>query len=172
MSGDRGPCCSMMAQPAKTSDRCGVRCTFGDLMDLYETNYVRLRLLLPDLRSISDSAVSQVPDCIGLYLQVVERSRHTTTLRLYYAFPENCDDPKAPYLKIRIYHDARTAEAMTANVHRDNGDVNFAESLENRWQRNRFLYKWLGYCLRRGHRFGGTRRSSPTSAAQSIELTV
>ena len=27
------------------------------------------------------------------------------------------------------------------------------DSLYDRWRRNRFLYRWLGYCLHRGHRF-------------------
>ena len=162
----------MDAQSINLTSRYGLHCTFADLMDLYETNYSRLRLLLPDLRSISDSAVSEVPDCIGLYLQVTERSNYTTTLRLYYAFPEPGKDRKAPYLKIRIYHDARTAEAMTGNVQNDNGSVDFGESLETRWRRNRFLYKWLGYCLRRGHRFRkGTSRPNP-SPAETCELTV
>jgi uncharacterized protein YqiB (DUF1249 family) len=162
----------MNAAPTQISQRIGMRCTFAELMDLYEINYARLRLLLPDLRSISDSAVSEVPDCIGLYLQVVERSHYTTTLRLYYAFPEPGEDRKAPYLKIRIYHDARTAEAMTGNVQRDNGTVDFGESLETRWRRNRFLYKWLGYCLRRGHRFRDGSSRSRQSLQTACELTV
>ena len=162
----------MNAQPTQINDRWGLSCTFADLMDLYEINYVRLRVLLPDLSSIRDSAVSEVPDCIGLYLQVVERTRYTTTLRLYYAFPEHGEDRNAPYLKIRIYHDARTAEAMTGNVQRDNGSVDFSESLESRWRRNRFLYKWLGYCLRRGHRFREGDASVRASRAEACELTV
>ncbi len=152
--------------------RIGLNCTFADLMDLYESNYSRLRLLLPELRSISDAAVSEVPDCIGLYLQVVDRSRHTTTLRLYYAFPEPSDECKAPYLKIRIYHDARTAEAMTGMVQRDGGSVDFGESLRSRWRRNRFLYKWLGYCLRRGHRFGERSARRQNAFAAACELTA
>ena len=162
----------MDTQPKQTADRCGLCCTFADLMDLYETNYVRLRVLLPELDSITDSAVSEVPDCIGLYVQVVEKTRYTTTLRLYYAFPDLDEDRNAPYLKIRIYHDARTAEAMTGNVQRDNGSVDFSESLESRWRRNRFLYKWLGYCLRRGHRFRDVNTGARAAGVEACELTV
>ena len=162
----------MSSPPVYVPDRIGVRCTFADLMDLYECNYTRLRVLLPDLASISDSAVSEVPDCIGLYLQVIERSRHTTTLRLYYAFPGPSEDHKAPYLKIRIYHDARTAEALTGMVHHETGIVNFGESLRSRWRRNRFLYKWLGYCLRRGHRFRDSAERARLTSPVRCELTV
>ncbi len=144
----------MNALTTTTAYRLRKRGSFARLMELYENNYSRLRLLLPDLDAVSDAAESQVPDCIGLFVKVLERSRYTTTLRLHYAFSDSQDDARAPYLKIRIYHDARTAEALTGLIRSRRGGVDFVQSLHTRWQRNRFLYQWLGYCLRRGHRFG------------------
>jgi uncharacterized protein YqiB (DUF1249 family) len=32
-------------------------------------------------------------------------------------------------------------------------------SLTEKWRMNRFLYKWLGYCLRQGHHFAPERES-------------
>jgi hypothetical protein len=46
-------------------------------------------------------------------------------------------------------------------------------SLTEKWRMNRFLHKWLGYCLRQGHRFAPDRESTrlpetPQSAADIL----
>jgi len=123
------------------------------LMALYEENYIRLRNLVPRPDAIPDHAVSRVHGCIDLHVNVLERSRYTTTLQLTYVFAGAEGERREPDLRIRIHHDARTAEAM--NVHLPRGRYRFEarRTLRRSWERNRFLHKWLGYCLRRGHHF-------------------
>lgn len=110
--------------------------SFVALMALYESNYLRLGWLAGDPGALPDIAVSRVEGDCELCLRVLERSRYTTTVELTYA-------PLAlPDLRVRIYHDARVAEAQGAG-----------DSTRERWARNMLLNKWLEYCADRGHRF-------------------
>lgn len=137
--------------------------TFAALMDLYERNYINMRRLLPTIPPSSAALVSSVTSGLDLHLRIVERNRYTSDLNLTYRFREHdnamlCE----PDLHIRIYHDARQAEVMAAQLRHyatrfcaathDSEPANPAR-LHQRWQINRFLYKWLTYCLRQGHRF-------------------
>ena len=139
------------------------RRNFPGLMALYEENYMRLRRLVPRVDAIDGSAVSRVCGCVDLHVTIIERARYTTTLRLTYAFADADDVRYEPDLRIRVQHDARTAEAMEVHMGRGRYHFDARRTLERCWERNRFLHKWLGYCLHRGHRFPG--RSSALAAS-------
>lgn len=136
--------------------------SFSALMDLYERNYIQLRRLLPVMPPALTVRASQTPGGLDLYLRIIERCRYTSELTLTYQFSHDDGPPVAePDLRIRVYHDARLAEVMAAHSRRhtafstdlaDTGRVDRA-SLYLRWRINRFLYKWLSYCLRQGHCF-------------------
>src|SRR5918996_5505492 len=66
--------------------------SFVSLMSLYESNYIRLAWLVPDLRGLEAAQVSTVAGDCPLHLSVDERSRYTTSLRLTYVF----DDAAGP----------------------------------------------------------------------------
>ncbi|MFO1350536.1 MAG: DUF1249 domain-containing protein [Gammaproteobacteria bacterium] len=129
--------------------------TFAGLMDLYERNYIQLRLLIPRLPAAGESLVSRAPGSLDVHLTVVERFRYTAELNLTYFFRKE-DEPKAePDVRIRIYHDARLAEVMAAHLRHWPVFANEEQvGLATRWRVNRFLFKWLSYCLHQGHRFG------------------
>ncbi len=122
------------------------------LMDLYEQNYIRLRCLIPSME-IADVMVSQVKGYSDLHLSIKERFKYTTILNLTYQFKQK-EKPALllPDLNIRIYHDAKTAEVQNrqSRVHQILSDKG---SIAHQYQLNRFLYKWLGYCLYQGHKF-------------------
>ena len=131
---------------------------FVSLMTLYESNYVRLKRLIPDLRQVPDEQVSEVSGDCRLYMKVVERSPYTTTLTLTYLFDTPAGVIADPDLQIRIYHDAHLAEVLQcARWHRH--DVLAAiksdlhSQLSDRWLRNVMLNKWLDYCVECGHQF-------------------
>ena len=128
---------------------------YVSLMDLHENNYLRFRRLVADLDAISDKAVSVVPGCLDLHLQIIERSKFTTTVRISYYFSENQQLIAEPDLKLRIYHDARLVEVLAGHLKhgRQRLDHLPATALKLKWRLNRFLYKWLGYCLHLGHEF-------------------
>jgi len=58
------------------------------------------------------------------------------------------DPPEYPDMRVRIYHDARLAEAQEWGL-----QSRAERELDQRWARNMMLNKWLEYCLERGHRF-------------------
>jgi len=128
---------------------------FVSLMDLYESNFIKLRKLLPEPDKIDVSAISKAAGHLDLYINVVERSKFTTTFYMSYCFPTEHGLQMEPNLKIRIYHDAQLAEVMAGHLHHgrlilDNLPAN---ALREKWQLNRFFNKWLRYCIRQGHSF-------------------
>jgi uncharacterized protein YqiB (DUF1249 family) len=135
---------------------------FSALMDLYERNYINMRRLLPTMPPASAVRVSRTAGGMDLHLRIIERCRYTSELILTYRFGQEHGPPVAePDLRIRVYHDARLAEVVTAHLRHPaflaadrlaSGRPDRIH-LYNRWRINRFLYKWLSYCLRQGHRF-------------------
>ena len=139
--------------------------TFAGLMDLYERNYISMRRLIPDMPASKTSWRSQTPGGLNLHLQILERFRYTTELSLTYYFKRNEQWVAEPDLYIRIYHDARLAEVISARLrHRPYFVAEAVESdrkhLNSRWHVNRFLYKWLHYCLHQGHSFSDARETT------------
>jgi len=129
---------------------------FGNLMELYEQNYVLLRLLIPDLKTANTGArVSRVAECLPLYMHLSEQSPYTSTLRLTYRFVGSSGKTlratAEPDLMLRVYHDARTAEVVSGHIHGQRRVERKTRGLDNSWQLNRFLYKWLKYLRHRGH---------------------
>jgi uncharacterized protein YqiB (DUF1249 family) len=149
--------------------------SFVSLMSLYESNYIRLRWLVPQLESIATSAVSTVPGDCPLHVMIEERSRYTTTLTLTYLFDvaeDNMPALRDPDLQIRVYHDARLAEVQScARWHRhevlESIRSECARVLGDRWLRNMMLNKWLDYCVERGHRFVVSNPSPSVSPSPS-----
>lgn len=128
---------------------------FVSLMDLYESNFIKLRKLLPEPNQIESSAISKIAGHLDLYIKIIERSQFTTTLYMSYCFPTEHGLQMEPNLKIRIYHDAQLAEVMAGHLHHGRLILDNlpADALREKWQLNRFFNKWLGYCIRQGHSF-------------------
>ena len=132
--------------------------SFAALMTLYESNFIRLGWLLAIDAPIPESAVSANTDDIPLYLDVVERARYTTTIRLTYYFEEDGRKIADPNLQVRIYNDARLVEALACTRHHRHEmlrefDTGPGAELARRWDRNVMLNKWLEYCVDLGHKF-------------------
>lgn len=153
-----------MSLEALTSDvNCAVSWrarpgSFVSLMSLYESNYIRLSWLVPNLETAAQTQISVVDGDCPLHLAIEERSRYTTTLRLTYMFEDAAGPLADPDLLIRVYRDARLAEVQAcARWHRhavlESMRSQLARDLGDRWLRNVMLNKWLDYCVERGHRF-------------------
>ncbi len=128
---------------------------FVSLMDLYENNYLRIKRLIPDLNNLPENSISQRLGCLSLHLHIIERSKFTTTIFLSYYFEEEGGMVAEPDLTLRIYHDAHQVEVLTGHLR--HGRLRYdhipEKAIKIKWQLNRFLYKWLGYCLYLGHSF-------------------
>ena len=132
--------------------------SFVSLMTLYESNFIRFGWLVPDLRRISGSMRSVVAGEPELELSVVEQCRYTTTLGMSYLFDDAGGLLRDPELEIRVYHDARLAEARATSVEPAHPQLRrLSRSLprdnDRRWSCNMLLNKWLEYCAGTGHRF-------------------
>ena len=132
--------------------------SFVSLMTLYESNYIRLGWLVPGLRRVRGSLRSEVAGEPALELSVVEQCRYTTALQLTYLFGEGAAAAREPELEIRVYHDARLAEACgTGGAPAHPGLRKLAAGVAPgrgaRWSCNMLLNKWLEYCVGSGHRF-------------------
>jgi len=142
-------------------------------MELYELNYIQLRQLIPDLAEIQDNSPSCIPGALTLHLNIRERSKFTTTLHLSYQFTDATGNRLAPDLVVRMYHDAQVAEVISRGGHRGRDCAEYDRfhnqySIDTKWQANRFLQKWLGYCLRQGHVFSPAREQF-SDALQTLE---
>ncbi len=132
--------------------------SFVSLMTLYESNFVRLRWLVRDLRAITDSAVSKVESDCDLHLTPIELSRYTSVFRLTYEFGPRTEAVRDPDLEVCVYHDARLAEVRSFRGFQRHPQLSKLQSrlkreLDQRWTRNMMLNKWLEYCAERGHQF-------------------
>lgn len=148
----------------------------GELMTIYECNYIRLRQLIPDMDAVAAAGgISVAVGALDLHLTVSERNRYTTTLTLTYLFEDEQGQFPAPDIQIRIYHDARLAEVVSCGRRRGVRSATYDcwrrdYTLDAKWRINRFLQKWLGYCLRQGHRFRSASVDSHSPAGQWPDL--
>ena len=155
---------------------------FAGLMELYECNYIRLRNLVPDLDVMPDEVCSRIDGVLDLHLRIVERCKFTTTLNLTYVFHDEEGDFPAPDMQVRMYHDAQVGEVISCGRRRGLRHASYNRmfntyTLAEKWRMNRFLQKWLGYCLMQGHRFipgrvvlpDGTGRQAAKKPLVSVE---
>jgi len=97
--------------------------------------------------------VSQPDKLLPLELSAIEHNRFTTTFKLTYLFSSTSRHDREPDLTIRLYHDARTCEVMSGLIPAGRTESRRTRDLDDGYRLNRFLNKWVSYCLRQGHGF-------------------
>lgn len=130
--------------------------SFAALMEMYEINYMQLRLLCGDIRGLHGSYISKQSSGIPLRLEVLEQSSHTSILLLTYDF--NSDDQPRPDLQIQIYHDSRQANVISRRCKFLGDEIDTRRMTQDtqllcHWRTNRFLFKWVKYLRRQGYSF-------------------
>lgn len=124
------------------------------LLTIYEHNYMAFRLIVP-VAPRDDAwyalSVSGRPD---VFLRRLTAHPYTSEWMLAHRYPGR-KRVFAPDFTIRIYHDARLAEAMI------DAGTPIREQRERKYALNRALGEWLDYCRRYGYRMA--------AAAQSLE---
>lgn len=123
-----------------------------------EANYLRLMKLLPQMRSAE--SVRQVTlqaegRFLGaLVLEVLENNPYTSTLRIQQT--QTLEWLTQPCMEVRVYHDARMAEVISAqNARHFRGLYAYPNPAmhqpDEKAQLNLFLGEWLSHCLACGH---------------------
>ncbi len=130
--------------------------SFVGLMSVYESNYLRLLNLIPELERLDGCFRSRVAGDCDLYLDILERERYTLTMSMTYYFATESGPVADPDMLVRVYLDGQLAEAMSLG--KDYRHVQFRrlfrahrEDLGERWTRNVVLNKWLEYLMDQGH---------------------
>ena len=139
---------------------------FSWLMGLYAENYLHLNRLFAPADLQPGSYLSSIGDGLDVRLDVIELHRYTVELRLTYGFDDPLTGEPDPSAFIRLYQDARQAEATHCYVGRRWQDVMgmyppAQALLSHRMRMNTFLGKWLEYLAERGHGRARLRRLEP-----------
>lgn len=140
--------------------------SFTGLMTFYETNYLRLRRLLGEPGRLPDEVIALSPHDLPLHVRVLERAPYTAVLHMTYWFPSTGALRADPDLTVRVYRDARLAEACacTPRPHHRALSPYALEgrgAVEQRWIMNVMLGKWLDFLLVSGHRVVGRGSRAP-----------
>lgn len=130
--------------------------SFVGLMALYESNFLRLLQLIPELEQLDGCFRSRIAGDCDLHVSILERSRYTVTLSLTYLFDLPDGKVADPDMTVRVYLDGRLAESMSfcgQPVHEELRRLAKTDgrALGARWKRNVVLNKWLEYLIDQGH---------------------
>ena len=130
--------------------------SFVGLMALYESNYLRLLQLVPELKRLDGCFRSRVAGDCELFVEILERCRYTITMSLTYRFDSGDGRVADPDIRVRAYLDGRQAEAMSLGGDHKHGALRRLirknrHELDTRWRRNVILNKWLEYLSDQGH---------------------
>lgn len=112
---------------------------------------------MPQMADMRELCQSGGKGGLTLYVEILEQDRFTTVLRMFYRLrADDASISEAPNIHVRIYHDARVAEAVSGRL-RGRDCVAMGRRgercLDVRWRLNRFLYKWLRHVLHRQYEF-------------------
>ncbi len=129
---------------------------FGWLMGLYAENHSKLTRLFEPGDLAEGGYHSSIGDGLDLQLDVIEQHRFTVELRLTYGLADPLTGEPDPSAFVRLYRDARQAEATHCYVGRRWQDVIGMYPppdavIGHRLRMNTFLGKWLDYLAERGH---------------------
>ena len=132
--------------------------SFVGLMALYESNYLRLLQLIPELERLDGCFRSRVAGDCDLYLEILDRTRYTVTLSLTYFFASDEGAIADPDMTVRAYLDGQLAETLSLGTDQRHAELrrlvcHRKPEVDARWQRNVVLNKWLEYLTDQGHLF-------------------
>ncbi len=130
--------------------------SFVGLMALYESNYLRLLQLIPELDRLDGCFRSRVAGDCDLHVEILERCRYTVTLSLTYHLETDDGLMVDPDMTVRAYLDGQLAEVMAVGNCERHSTLRelvheHRKELDRRWRRNIVLNKWLDYLSDQGH---------------------
>ena len=130
--------------------------SFVGLMALYESNYLRLLRLIPEIDHLDGCFKSRVAGDCDLYVEIIETSRYTVTLSLTYQLATDNGVLVDPDMMVRVYLDGQQAEVLAIGEAQRHAALRrlvfeHREQLDRRWRCNIILNKWLEYLSDQGH---------------------
>jgi len=130
--------------------------SFVGLMALYESNFLRLLQLIPEIERLDGCFRSRVAGDCDLFVEIIETSRYTVTLSLTYHLPTDKGLLTDPDITVRVYLDGQQAEVLSIGERQRHQALRrlvfeHREELDRRWRFNIVLNKWLDYLYDQGH---------------------
>jgi uncharacterized protein YqiB (DUF1249 family) len=130
--------------------------SFVALMSLYESNYLRLLRVLPEIEQLDGCFRSRVAGDCDLFVDIIERSRYTVSLSMTYHLKTDDGVLTDPDMTVRVYLDGQMAEVMAIGKQTRHAALNrlireHGAELSLRWRQNVILNKWLDYLSDQGH---------------------
>ncbi len=130
--------------------------SFVGLMALYESNFLRLLQLIPEIGRLDGCFRSRVAGDCDLFVEIIETSRYTVTLSLTYHLPTDEGLLTDPDITVRVYLDGQQAEVLAIGERTRHEALRrlvfeHQEELDRRWRFNIVLNKWLDYLYDQGH---------------------
>ena len=130
--------------------------SFVGLMSLYESNYLRLLRLMPELGRLDGCFRSRVAGDCDLFVETIETSRYTVTMSLTYRLATDDGISVDPDMTVRAYLDGQQAEVLAIGETQRHVALlrlvkEHREELDRRWRFNTVLNKWLEYLSDQGH---------------------
>jgi uncharacterized protein YqiB (DUF1249 family) len=130
--------------------------SFVGLMALYESNFLRLLQLIPEIGRLDGCFRSRVAGDCDLFVEIIETSRYTVTLSLTYHLPTDEGLLTDPDITVRVYLDGQQAEVLSIGERQRHEALRrlvfeHREELDRRWRFNILLNKWLDYLYDQGH---------------------
>lgn len=120
-------------------------------MKIYENNFQRLMLLLPEFQG-NDNQGILLQSSGSLHVDLLERHKYTTVIKLSQHLPLSLPAAAIASMMVRVYHDAEVAEVLSYQQHHrfkpryDYPNPAMCQVYEKR-RVNIFLGEWLDYCL-------------------------
>ena len=146
--------------------------SFGGLMALYESNFIKFIHLAGEPAELEQAYWSRPPGDCDLRLTIDGRTRYTRLLHLTYVFECSDEVIAEPDMSLRVYLDARMlevtgwAECQRHVILRELARQ-FDRELDRRWICNMVLSKWLDYLLDMGHSLRPIAGTVPHSVTRS-----
>jgi len=121
-------------------------------MTLYESNYVKLNHLFPNIKQYDDDRSIKSPFGNDIQLGVNKKTKYTMIISMTYSFEESEIIEYEPNLTIKIYFDSRSAEVIgIGKLSKKNKlrDITYQNKdiINQLWRRNIILNKWLDYII-------------------------
>ena len=126
--------------------------SFVGLMTLYESNYVKLNHLFPNIKQYDDDRSIKSPFGNDIQLGVNKKTKYTMIISMTYSFEESEIIEYEPNLTIKIYSDSRSAEVIGIGKLSKKSklrDITYQNKniINQLWRRNIILNKWLDYII-------------------------
>lgn len=128
------------------------------LQALCAANYSAINHLLPALRG---GQVQCAVAACDIHVDIRERGPYTTLLDMEQCGADLSAATPAPQFQVRVYHDARMAEVVACQGHRqikpryDYPNARMYQK-DEKYQLNRFFGEWLQRCLASGRAAQGS----------------